>query len=212
MSISPRVWALLPSRVLAWLCHVANSDVDRRELFYPLKNQLLVQYGTFEGMDLQEIVKPCWGDWGTDCGPNCRRCGGSGVYSRFWVYLQRWKWGMYTFHIPVERVYLRPNREVTITGYVEHRDYGRGSREAELWLYLVTLQFMAFRRAMKGGWYCTPGWWPLCRLQNVCGRISAFISSRKCWCGRRFITWGSGWQICRSCRNRKSDDRSTLPF
>jgi hypothetical protein len=27
-----------------------------------------------------------------------------------------------------------------------------------------------------------------------------WLAWRKCWCGRYFPTFGSGWQICRKCR------------
>lgn len=135
------VKSIVPRSLLAVLCHYANADPScSRRHFYDLKDRLLRQFAEFRGHDIQEITKECWGgrrdhygDW-SGCGPTCRRCGGTGVFDRRWVRLQRWQWGNYTFHIPDGDTRIRPE-SVQIVGRIEHKNYGRASREAELWLY-----------------------------------------------------------------------------
>ena len=205
-----RIRVIVSRSILAWLLHVANSDPGPfAAKFYDFKKRLLDQFGTFDGHDIQEITKQCWGDkrneygdW-NGCGPTCKRCGGTGIFDRRWIRLQRWRFGTYLFHIPdgETRSY---SGTVQIEGRIQHRDYGKGSREAELWLYLVCLQFRAFWQNLSGSCYATPGWWPLCRLQKLAMPLRQFFRWRRCWCGKRFPTWGTGWQCCKKCRQPRS--------
>lgn len=213
------VHAIVPRSFLAWLCHYANADPSfSRRYFYDLKDRLLRQYAEFRGHDMQEITKECWGDKRDEygdlhgCGPKCRRCGGTGVWDRRWVRLQRWQWGKYTFHIPDGDTRIKPD-SVQIVGRVEHPDYGKASREAELWLYVVTLQFRTWWHVLSTSAYCSPGWWPMCRLQKCAMWARMKFSWKKCWCGKRFPTWGTGWQICKKCRKPKPvADYDEAPF
>lgn len=214
MDGEPKVWAIAPSRVLSWLCHYANADPMGRE-FYQLKERLLRKYATFWGHDIQEITKECWGDqWHSrygywyGCGPKCSKCGGTGVFDRRWVRLQRWHWNGYVFHVPDDSTRVKPE-SVQIVGLVKHPNYGRASREAELWLYLLTLELRTFWYLFTSRSYCNGGLWPLVRMQRVAMRLRMWLQWRKCWCGRWYPTWGSGWCVCRKCRNTYADD---VPF
>lgn len=96
---------IVPRSILAWLCHYANADPSfSSRYFYDLKDRLLRQFAEFRGHDIQEITKKCWGDKRDDygdwhgCGPRCRRCGGTGVWDRRWVRLQKYAmWARMTF-------------------------------------------------------------------------------------------------------------------
>lgn len=214
-----RIQAIVPRSFLAWLLHVANSNPGPfATRFYNFKKRLLGQFGTFQGCDIQEITKECWGDKRDEdgnfhgCGPHCRRCGGTGVFDRRWILLQRWQCGKYLFHIPDGETRIKP-ASVQIAGRIKHNDYGKGSREAELWLYLVCLQFRLFWDELSSSCYATPGWWPLCRLQKLAMPLRMFFSWRRCWCGKRFPTWGTGWQCCAKCRNpRTTEAVEDVPF
>ncbi len=216
-----KVRRIVPNSVLAWLCHYANANPSyNRSNFYDLKYRLLRQFGTFQGHDVQEITKECYGERLYDeyyndydycgCGEHCRRCGGTGIYDQKWIRLQRWQWGKYTFHIPEESTRIKPD-SVQIKGRIEHPDYGNASREAELWLYLVTFQFRTWWHVMTATCLCSPGWWPMCRLQKIAFWARLKLSWRKCWCGKWFPTWGSGWQVCKSCRKPRTWE-GEVPF
>lgn len=217
-----RLYSLVPGFVLAWLCHYANAGATRsfgRRSFYDLKDRLLRKYGEFCGHDMQEVTKKCWGDrwWNSydgsvACGPTCLRCGGTGIYDRRWVRLQKWRWGRFEFHIPDGETRVRPE-SVQIVGLVQHPDYGLASREAELWLYLVTLQWSTWWKVLSSSFYCYPRLWPMCRLQKCATWLKIEASRKRCVCGRKFRTRGSGWQICPRCR-KPGDERSSndLPF
>ena len=206
---SDRVFSIVPRSVLAMLCHYANADARGNHRFYDLKDRLLRQYAAFDGHDMQVITKECWGDkrdeygeW-TRCGKSCRRCGGTGVWDQRWVRLQRWRWGKYTFHIPDGDTRIKPD-SVQIVGRIEHPDYGRASREAELWLYAVTLQWSTLWKQLSSGYYCQPGFWPMCVMQKLATKLRLLFHRKRCWCGKWFWTWGSGWQICRQCRRPRT--------
>lgn len=208
---------IVPQRTLAWLCHLANSGTPTRE-FYELKDRMLREFAEFRGHDIQEITRECWGDQRDEhgdwhgCGPKCRRCGGTGIFSQRWVRLQRWHWGRYVFHIPDGSTSIKPD-SVQIVGRIEHRDYGKASREAELWLFVATLQLRTLWHVLGESWYCKPDWWPMCRLQSIVGPWRMFLRRKRCWCGKWFWTWGSGWQICRKCRRPKTaKELEDIPF
>lgn len=211
---------IVPQSILAWLCHYANANPSHRPIFYVLKERLLRQYAEFKGHDIQEITKECWGrldEWGDPhgCkGETCTRCGGTGIYDRRWVRLQRWQWGKYTFHIPDGSTRIKPD-SVQIHGRIQHADYGKASHEAELWLYLATLQFRMWWTVLSTSCYASPGWWPMCRLQGWAMWARMKLSRHGCWrCGKRFFTWGSGWQVCKKCREPKVilEQDNEVPF
>lgn len=208
----------------SWLLHLANTNppVGTRQQFYALKHQLLKRYGHFEGHQIQQIEKPCFGprkhstdgdEWEFQgCpGETCPRCRGSGVFDIRWVRLERWTWGRYVFHVPSGDTRIIPSpyppRDM-IRGRIEHQHNHQVSREALLWLYLLTSQFATFWREC-GGYSCTCRLYPMLNLQRVVAKARARFSRRNCFCGRRFWTWGTGWCICPRCRREPVDE---MPF
>lgn len=191
--------------LLSTLLHYANTrahSVDRND-FYSLKRRLLQRYGKYVGHDIQEIRKECWGFYqDRKCpGTTCMKCGGTGIYQLKYIHLDRWQWGRYVFHIPGQTLSRLPDpTTVTIVGRIEHPDYGLKASEATLWLYLLCGEWSLLWKALRTSRYCKPRWWPLLNLQAVVMPTAMFLSWKRCWCGRRFPTWGSGWQCCRKCR------------
>lgn len=214
------LWKSLIVRLL----HLANADNHGvlRTDFYALKQRLCERYGRCRGHDIQVIRKECWGtnwdDRGFDddghipCGPTCRRCGGTGIFDIRWVCLERWEVGKYTFHRPIDSTRRQPEGDPArwIQGRIDHPHYGLKSAEARLWLYLLCGEFRLLWRAMKSSSYCYPRFWPMLNLQRIVMNTAMKLHRKKCWCGKRFFTWGSGWQICKKCRTRKSAE--AIPF
>jgi hypothetical protein len=206
--------------ITATLLHYANaSPPHARRAFYAVKDRLLRKYARFTGHQIQEIRKECWGPWNreSDCragclGEKCPHCRGTGVYDIRWVRLERWQWGKYVFHIPAGDTRTIPSPyppDGMIRGRIEHANYGRKSHEALLWLYLLCGEWRLLWRSLTGacsrGWY----WWPLLNVQRVAMNLSMFLSWRKCFCGRWYPTWGSGWCVCRKCRSLPDEP---IPF
>lgn len=211
--------AILPKVIVRRLLHLANADppcVGRHD-FFALKESILRRWATFDGHDMQEIVKQCWGDkrdeWGDwhGCGPQCRKCGGTGVFSIRWNRLQRWKWGKYLFLIPDGSTFSEP-ASVQIQGRVTHQDYGKKSREAVLWLFLACCRWQSFWRVFKGARYCRFSLYPLCNLQIIYSHLRTWfewLSWAKCWqCNRFFPTWGKR-HLCPQCLDQCGED---IPF
>ncbi len=200
-------------QLLAKLLHWANSypPVFSRE-FYALKDRLCRKYARFAGHELQEIRKECWGEktWDREYGgydyhkckgKSCRACGGTGIFDIRWVRLERWEWCGFVFHRPDGDTRIPPEvGSVKIFGRIEHKDYGRLSSEAALWLYLLTGEWKLFCRAMRSSRCCGRFWYPLLNLQKVTMELSMRLRRQRCSCGKTFWTWGSGWQICKKCR------------
>lgn len=216
------VYRVLPSSTLAWLCHYANADPSwNRDCFYKLKLRLLHQFAVSLGIITQEITKECWGDqWDDDgyrfgCGPECTRCKGTGIFDQRWVYLEKWQWGKYTFLVPDGFTRIKPP-SVEISGHVIHPNYGKASREAELWLYVATLQWKTWWKTIRSSCYTHPGWWPMCRIQKVVMHFRLRKSFQKCpyclrWCPRLWP--GRRWH--RRCQNRlpvQAIDFDDAPF
>jgi hypothetical protein len=116
--------------------------VARRTEFYALKDRLLQRYASYDGVDVQHIVKPCWGP-GCDgdenrftCpGSSCRKCGGTGVFSERFIPLQRWNFEGRIFHRPMGETSKRP---ATIEGHILHGDVdAHAAADAALWLFLL---------------------------------------------------------------------------
>lgn len=217
--MSRKLYSLVPQSVLAWLCHYANANPSGcRNTFYALKDRLLNQYAEFLGYEMQEITKPCWGDKRDDygdwhgCGPTCRRCGGTGIFDRKWIRLQRWEWGKYVFHIPDGSTRIQPD-SVQIHGRIKHANHVLASREAELWLYVVTLQFGMWWHVLSTSHYVYPKLWPMCRLQKYAMAARMTFTRRRCFCGKRFFKWGTGWLVCKQCRrSRHETNYHAIPF
>lgn len=122
--------------MIARLLHIANSSPPppgfRRERFYKMKQRILRWFGTEDGHDLQFIEgKTCWSCYGTGehyAPHDCYKCGGDGWFKPpVWILLKRWKFGEYTFHEPIQRLYRKPDlhsyHKPLIEGYVEHASY-----------------------------------------------------------------------------------------
>jgi len=212
-----RIVSIVPGRVIAWLCHLANASPANRTVFYELKRRLLEQFAKFNGYEYQQITKECWGDKRDEqgylygCGPYCLRCGGTGFFDVKWIKLKRWVWHGYVFHTPQETIYVKPP-SVQIHGRIKHADYGLASREAELWLYLVTFQFKSWWKVATSMYYFRPGFYPMCRIQKIATRLRSMLNWRRCWCGKLFPTCGSGWAICKKCRDPILEQDNDVPF
>ena len=208
-------------RLLARLLHYANASPPMmRAEFYALKERLLRKYGTLDGGDVQEIRKECWGprawrdEWGDydyrGCSKDCTRCGGTGVFDIRWVWLERWRWGKYVFHRPAGETRIPNDAPITIRGRIQHPDYGRGSNEAALWLYLLCGEWRLLWRSIRGSCCCGRYWWPFLNVQRVLFKVRMKLGRQKCWCGRRFFHWGTGWQVCKRCRKERTT--ADIPF
>lgn len=144
-------------RVLGWMLNQANANV--RDGFYVLKAKVLSRYGTHAGDVIQHIKKMChacdgtgiWTDHGYREGRPCYRCQ-AGVYSEFWVLLERWSMGGYSFLNPIDRrradekAYLHPElsgrwhvayQMEIINGKITHESSGRLGDECFYWLALM---------------------------------------------------------------------------
>lgn len=210
----------LYQRLLARLLHYANAGPPwPREAFYAVKERLLRRYGRLVDWQWQEIRKECWGPWGewygerAGClGEKCPRCGGTGIFDIRWVLLERWEWCGYVFYRPVpgRDQWTQPELPVTIFGRIEHRDYGLASREAALWLFLLTGHWRLLGTTLGASCSCSPGCWPMLRLQWLVMHLGLWLRWQKCSCGRWFPTWGSGRMVCRRCRRPTREDE--IPF
>lgn len=212
----------MKQKILANLLHYANAQPPfcYRDDFYAVKEKLLHRFGRFAGHDLQEIRKECWGpfdpngDWGERIGcqgARCCHCGGTGIFDIRWVRLERWEWCGYVFHRPAGDTRVPPDLgTVRIFGRINHPDYGDKSREACLWLYVLTGDWRKLWRALTSSSRCGRYWWPLMNVQRVVMKWRAYLSWRRCWCGHWFFTAGTGWQVCRKCRQPTPVDE--VPF
>lgn len=208
-------------RLLARLLHYANSRPPHdRQAFYEVKERLLRKYGRLIGSEWQHVVNECWGsNWdyldSVPCGPNCRRCGGTGIHSQKWVSLERWQWGRFVFHRPAFTAWADPGEAVRIEGRIGHTDYGRLAAESALWLYLLTGHWRLLWRSLRGSSYSQCRLWPLLNVQRVVMRLSVRLSRRLCYrCDRKFFTWGRGWLICGRCRVAEAEtaEDCEVPF
>lgn len=200
---------IVPQFVLAWLVNLANSDPSYPDSFYDLKHRLLKRFAKFDRVVNQRIVHECWGDRYGNCGAECPRCWGSGVWNTRYYALLRYKWSRYTFLVPVENLHGRPD-SIDIEGKVIHQDYGKASTEAELWLYLVTGEFRTWWHVMTtSGYFVNSSLYPLCQLQRWIVLTRSYFGIKKCIrCKGRFLSRRSGWQVCKKCRVKKIE----VPF
>lgn len=116
--------------ILSFLLHHANRGY-KCEIFYSIKDKILTKYGVCVGHDFQKIEgKKCWSCDGTGIyhgffsKETCYHCYGDGWYRKqHWNVLRRVKFGKYTFHKPIDRIYKAPEvGSVIIDGYVNHDD------------------------------------------------------------------------------------------
>jgi hypothetical protein len=207
-----------PFYALGLLLHLANAHPPsgRRSEFYALKDRLLRRYGALIDYDVQHIVDKCWGDsdrLGCE-GKWCGRCGGTGIWRDRWIVLERWELGSWIFHRPTNLLRAPNALPRVIEGRIEHRDvHPRTAGEATLWLALL-FDRPLFWRLLTTSRFCGWQWRPMLALQSVTMQVTHKFRRRSCWCGRRFWTWGSGWQICATCRVTRyaAVDDDSLPF
>lgn len=202
-------------RLLATLLHYANSSPPCNQTeFYALKERLLNRYGKLTDYQVQEIRKDCWGEWNRygdrdGCtGAKCRRCGGTGVFSVRWFYLEKREWCGFTFHRPSRELYKEVGA-VEIVGRIEHKDYGRVAKEAALWLYLLTGEWRLLWQAMQASRCCGRFLWPLLNVQRIVFEIA--INSRTCWRCRKRI-WSRQHAACKACRKVMASEPEEIPF
>jgi hypothetical protein len=199
-------------RGLGWLLALANARAGgmtlHRRAFYDLKDRLLRRFGTRDGEDVQRIVKACWGYEadGRCLGASCRRCGGSGVWEKRLIRLERWALGGRVFHRPADTVYGAAwEARVTIDGYVRHAEVPlRDSAEAALWLALL-FDRRLFCAMLRSSRFLTWTWrHPLLAVQSVAfelrtGVLALLPARRGCWdCSRTFFARGAAVR-CRRC-------------
>jgi hypothetical protein len=129
---------------------------------------LLKKYGKFSGYDAQHIPdKQCysckgtgdyygWGDIEV-----CYKCAGTGVFrDQYWTILERYKFGKYTFHQPLKKVYKKPDINISIEGYVSHRYSNIGGRCVMLLYLLFDIKyfFSIFESRIKILWHRKTNW------------------------------------------------------
>lgn len=211
-------------RLLATLLHYANADTGAtyRQEFYALKERLLRRYGRFDGHQIQEIKKLCWGPWGHEYGERagckgegCPHCRGTGVFDIRWVRLERWVWQGYVFHRPVDDTRIIPSPYPPanmIHGRIEHPRYGRGANEARLWLYLLCGELRLFWKDWTSHAYCGWSWWPLTNMQRAVMNLSMHFHVARCRCGRRYFANRRGNYHCSCPRCERESDRRAREF
>lgn len=165
-------------RLISYLLWLANSrpPIDA-EAFYRMKTRLLHRYGRRVGQHVQHVAHTCWechGSGSREDGSKhpCWKCGGSGQFRQFWSYLDVWKLGPRTFHIPVGRTWSYPGR-TDIEGIIKHEDVGWAAREAQFWLALFFDWHLLYRLTKSCA--CGRYWYPLMNLNRV------YWFTRDCW-------------------------------
>jgi len=211
---------------VAQLLRYANAAPPpwRRAQFYALKDRLCRTYGVHDGYDVQHIRDLCWGlDDAIGCpGTGCRKCGGTGVYRERTTWLERWSIAGRIFHRPLGPIRPDGARALNvIQGRIVHRDVSaRAAREATLLLALV-FDRPLFWPLFAHGSLCSPGCWPLCRLNKtvavVRGVWPSYVSRRTCpICRREFrpLFRRRALFMCRRCLARPAHvtNDAELPF
>lgn len=138
----------LPAVHALWFRWANGAEyADKRYWFYPFKDRLLKARGVPDGVDVQEVVRRCWGcrdgiwtsEWG-DHSDVCWYCGGTGVFRRDRIVLSRWILSGDVYHCLEPRADVETARPRNrIEGYVKHAPVparlGRGSLEKLLLRY-----------------------------------------------------------------------------
>lgn len=174
--------------ILGFLLNLANRDADMitKDKFYPIKNRILLKYGTRVGEEIQHIRKECYSCDGTGVfrcewkpKESCWSCGGTGVYEQYWTRLDKYKLGKWYFHNPTKRQYeYEPLFEgvalPVIKGYIHHdRPKYRLGREAMLWLFLM-YDRSAYKKMLGSVGYCGNIRTPLVLIHSVAFKIKQF--------------------------------------
>ena len=126
-----------------WIANAAPDYLDKRSIFYPLKDKLLNRYSKRDGWDLQEITKECWQcdedgiDWWND-GETCRYCGGTHIYEIKRFCLLRYQLGDRTYHRPMEiweaneqGLTVPEEKRGIIEGHITHSDSGLNHEDGD---------------------------------------------------------------------------------
>lgn len=157
---TPRTW--WPLAVRRWM-REANAAPDyyytKQRLFYPLKDQLLHQYGKFIGWDTQRIRLICnrcdgagrFHYWYDDGGETCWKCGGTGTYKYAFHLLERWiLWGS-IYHRPtiIQRVNQLGVFHHHYKGHLKHGDINPFQGERALMMLLLLFRPRLFFVEMK---------------------------------------------------------------
>ena len=208
MTTQRTFWTTRPTlreRLLSWLLWHANTDPPCRERFYArIKDHILLRYGRAAEprFEWQEIVHECWSCEGTgglyERG-GCYKCGGSGVYSRRFIPLYRWRIADRVFHRPGDAVNaLVEGVPVAIKGRIHHKP----SRHAWKAAFVLGLLF-----DRDYAWEILRVRRPFVWLRSLSYRLSA----RCIVCDRRLIlSRDSDLYYCSSaCAQAAFDD---LPF
>lgn len=174
--------------ILGFLLHLANRDVDliTKDKFYPIKNRILLKYGTRVGEEIQHIRKECHscdatGIYRSEYKPKetCWSCDGTGIYEQYWTRLDKYKLGKWYFHNPTKRQYeYEPLFEgvalPVIKGYIHHdRPKYRLGREAMLWLFLI-YDRPAYKKMLGSVGYCGNIRTPLVLIHSIAFKIKQF--------------------------------------
>lgn len=130
-------------------CLITANGINNCKLkqrFYSVKQQILIDYGTFDDYDIQYISNKCWScSDGTfhfldGSSASCNKCWGSGVYSISTYYLKRYYLNGKLFHVPEKD---EPSDCVIrnkINGRIKHKNrtefYLSGIQSAFVLLYL----------------------------------------------------------------------------
>ncbi len=195
-------------RTISRLLWLANSDPPymHKYRFYAMKEKILARYGHCCGEDFQEITlrcNSCHGTGGLYEPGGCYKCGGDGIYRRYWVRLIRWAIGDYVFHQPAERLDSRPYK-VNIKGYVRHEMRGR-----KCWLACLVLALFFDRQLLRmllRDWFRERDgrfrW--LWVADEWCARL---LKSRCECCGKKIWPWSEyRWTCSEEC------ERNVIPF
>ena len=114
---------MIDTKRLARVLRTANAypyGLGDKRSFYTLKQGICETFGRKIGKDVQKITHDCWGPHWGQCGPDCDKCGGTGIFEIVYVELERWQVGDCVFHRPVGRC-SRPHQGANIDGIIKHR-------------------------------------------------------------------------------------------
>jgi hypothetical protein len=209
-------------KFIARLLHVANSnpaDGFRKE-FYSIKRRLLLSRAKHVGRDLQSIPgSKCFSCHGTGWWESysgmyedvCNRCY-DGWYKRpFWVYLEKYEWHGFKFHVPGERIYEDPSISLkpNIEGYIDHCDYGDRPEIAFVWLCLLTMNFKLAYRWFASESHYFASWHPFFVAKMVVAWIMAMVKKyNRCKCKDCGQLARIKLGVCRRCHGERERDRT----
>lgn len=140
--------------LISYLLQLANRQLPHHDysylksIFYALKKELLLKYGTKTGQAIQHIQVTC-----TNCDSTgtfkchwklpetCWSCSGTGFYRDEYNLLAEYQFGKYSFHVPEQKIFTyKPeySKMKQIKGFVDHKIPSKNAGyEALLWLFLI---------------------------------------------------------------------------